>query len=231
MMTRLRNYFLTGLVIAAPVLITIWLIWTLVNWIDAWIKPAIPARYSPDTYLPFTVPGFGLVVALVMFTLIGFLTANFIGRTLVSYGEGILGRMPFVRSIYRALKQFFETVLSDRSRSFQKVALLEFPRKGIWSVVLVASEAKGEIPQVMAASGERVYSVFLPPTPAPTAGFLMFVKESDLVMLDMSVEDALKLVISMGLVTPEYPAKPKPPSSRAPAVPARPEPVTPPEAA
>ncbi len=208
-MTRLRNYFLTGLVVAAPVLITIWLVWTLINWIDAWIKPAIPARYTPDTYLPFAVPGFGLVVALVVFTLVGFLTASFVGRTLLSYGENLLGRMPFVRIIYRALKQIFQTVISDRSRSFQKVALIEFPRKGVWSVVLVAAEAHGEIPHLIAEPGEKVYSVFLPPTPAPTAGYLMFVKESDLVMLDMSVEDGLKLVISMGLVSPDYPALPK----------------------
>ncbi len=203
MMTRLRNYFLAGLVIAAPISITIWITWTVISWVDSWIRPLIPARYSPETYLRFTVPGFGLVVAVLVLTLLGFLAANLFGRAMLGYGERVVGRVPLVRSIYRAIKQIFETVLADRSRSFQKVGLIEFPRPGLWSVVLIATEAKGEVPHLV-SGGERMYSVFLPPTPAPTAGYLMFVKESEITFLDMSVEEGLKLVISMGLVAPEF---------------------------
>lgn len=203
-MTRLRNYFLTGLVIAAPVSITIYLTWSFVRWVDGWIKPLIPAGYTPDTYLPFSVPGFGLVVALVGITLLGFLTANLVGRTLVAYGEMMLDRTPLVRNVYRALKQIFETVLSNRGRSFQKAGLIEFPHAGSWSIVFIATETTGEIKHRLSQDGEPWLTVFLPPTPAPTAGFLMFVPKSRVIELDMTVEEAARMVISAGLVSPEY---------------------------
>ncbi len=117
-MTRLRNYFLTGFIVCAPLAITAYIAWSFIGWVDSWVKPYIPARYNPDTYLPFAVPGFGLIVALFLITLIGFLTANFIGRSIVSFGEYLLDRMPFVRSIYSALKQIFETVLSNKADMF-----------------------------------------------------------------------------------------------------------------
>lgn len=204
MVGRLRNYFLAGLVIAAPVSVTIWLTWSLITWVDSWIRPLIPARFSPETYLRFTIPGFGLVVAVLVLTLIGFLAANIIGRTILGYGERVVGRMPLVRAIYRAVKQLFESVISDRARSFQRVGLIQFPRPGMWCIGFVATETKGEIAHILATSDERVYSVFVPPTPAPTAGFVLFVKESDITFLDMSVEDAAKLVLSMGLVSPDW---------------------------
>ena len=206
-MARLRNYFLTGLVIAAPLVLTVYITWSLIQWIDSWVKPFIPARYNPDVYLPFPVPGFGLVVALVFLTLLGFLAANFVGRTLVSYSDLMLGRMPLVRNLYSALKQIFETVLSSRAKSFQTVGLIEYPRRGIWTVVFVAGDTRGEIAERLGgAAAEKYVTVFVPPTPVPTAGFILFVKESELVYLDMSVEDAAKFVISAGLVTPEFQA-------------------------
>ncbi|MCX5494157.1 DUF502 domain-containing protein [Kaistia dalseonensis] len=210
---RLRNYFLTGLVIAAPISITIYLTWSLIKWIDSWVKPVIPREYSPDSYLPFSVPGFGVVVAVLALTLLGFLTANFVGRTLVGLGEGLVARTPLVRNLYSALKQLFETVLSSKGKSFHKAALIEFPRKGVWSIVFIATETKGEIRHRLDQTGEEWVTVFLPPTPAPTAGFMMFVRRSELVELDMSVEEAAKMVISAGLVAPEYP---KPPARIAP---------------
>ena len=134
-MTRLRNYFLTGLIVCAPLAITAYLAWSFIGWVDGWVKPYIPLRYNPDNYLPFAVPGFGLVVALLGITLIGFLTANFIGRAIVSYGESVLNRLPMVRGIHKALKQIFETVLSNKSEMFSKVGLVEYPRRmsGRWS--------------------------------------------------------------------------------------------------
>jgi uncharacterized membrane protein len=199
-MHRLRNYFLTGLIIAAPLFLTVYITWNFVKWIDSWVTPFIPAVYRPDTYLPFAVPGFGLVVALVFITLLGFLTANFVGRQTILLGESLLDRMPLVRNLYRGLKQIFETVLSRRAGAFQTVALIEYPRKGLWSLVFVSGEARGEIDHRI----DETVAVFLPTTPNPTSGFLLFVKRSEMIVLDMSVEDAAKMVISAGLVTPEF---------------------------
>ncbi|MDH3195269.1 MAG: DUF502 domain-containing protein [Hyphomicrobiales bacterium] len=199
---RLRNYFLTGIVVAAPISITVYLTWTFINWVDGWAKPLIPRVYNPDTYLPIPVPGVGLVFALVLITLLGFLTANLVGRTIVTYGEALLDRMPLVRNLYRGLKQIFHTALSESSRSFQKVGLIEYPRKGLWAIIFVSTDAKGEVAERLTDNGEMV-SVFLPTTPNPTSGFLLFVPRSDVTILDMSVEEAAKLVISAGLVAPE----------------------------
>ena len=204
LIARLRNHFLTGLVIVGPVTLTIYLTLWFVGWADSWVKPFIPKRYSPDAYLPFTLPGFGMIVAIVFITLLGALTANLVGRSVVAYGESLLVRMPFVRTVYRALKQIFETVLAERGQSFQKVALLEFPRRGAWAIVFVTAEAKGEIAAKMA--DDDMVAIFMPSTPNPTTGYLVYVPRTDLVMLDMSVEEAAKLVISAGLVTPEYPS-------------------------
>lgn len=203
-MLRFRNYFLTGLVIAAPLFLTVYITWGFIVWIDSWVTPFIPAAYSPDTYLPFTVPGFGLVVAIVCITLLGFLTANLVGRTALSWGESLLDRMPVVRNLYRGLKQIFETVLSNRAKSFQTVGLIEYPRKGLWAIVFIATGTKGEVGHRLDKEGDPMVSVFLPTTPNPTSGFLLFVREADVVRLDMSVEEAAKLVISAGLVTPDF---------------------------
>ncbi|MDZ5697676.1 MULTISPECIES: DUF502 domain-containing protein [Phyllobacteriaceae] len=208
-MTRLRNYFLTGFIVTAPLAITLYLTWSLIRWVDSWVKPYIPARYNPDTYLPFDVPGFGLIVALVVITLAGFLTANIIGRTIVSYGEYLLGRMPLVRSIYRGLKQILETVLSERSDTFKKVGLIEYPRKGLWALVFIATEARGEVRHLTNGDDNPAVAVFLPTTPNPTSGYLLYVPRNEIIELDMSVEDGAKLVISAGLISPEYEAKTK----------------------
>ncbi len=204
---RLRNYFLTGLIICAPLGITAYLVWSLIGWVDSWIIPYIPAVYNPDTYLPFSVPGFGLLIALFSITIVGFLTANYIGRTIWSYGEVVLGRMPVIRNLYSGLKQIFQTVLSDKSSSFQEVALIEYPRKGVWALVFIATDARGEVDKLLKDKGHETVAVFLPTTPNPTSGFLLFVPKPDVTILDMKVEDAAKLVISAGLVTPEMVAK------------------------
>lgn len=199
--SRLRNYFLTGLIIVGPVGITIYVIWWFVNLIDAWVKPWVPSYYLPETYLPFTVPGVGLIFSILGLMIIGALTANLFGRTLVSYGELMLDRMPVVRNVYRALKQIFETVLSQSGSSFQKVGLIEYPRKGLYAIVFVSTTTKGEI-DTKIEKGKTLLSIFLPTTPNPTSGFLLFVPEKDVTILDMSVEEAAKLVISAGLVVP-----------------------------
>lgn len=199
---RLRNYFLTGLIIVGPVGITLYVIWWFINLIDAWVKPWVPQVYLPETYLPFSVPGVGLIFSITVLMIVGALTANLFGRTLVSYGEMMLDRMPVVRNVYRALKQIFETVLSQSSSSFQKVGVIEYPRKGLYAIVFVSTTTKGEIDKKI-EKGETLLSIFLPTTPNPTSGFLLFVPERDVTILDMSVEEAAKLVISAGLVVPK----------------------------
>ena len=204
MMTRLRNYFLTGFIVTAPLAITAYLAWSLIGWVDSWVKPYIPARYNPDTYLPFAVPGFGLIVAVVLITLVGFLTANFIGRSIVHYGEYLLDRMPLIRSVYRGLKQIFETVLSQKADMFKKAALIEYPRRGAWAIVFIATDKDNEVSRRLNDGvQEETIAVFLPSTPNPTTGFLMYVPRKDVIELSMSIEDAAKLIISAGLVAPE----------------------------
>lgn len=205
-LTRIRNYFLTGFIITAPLAITAYLVWSFIGWVDGWVKPYIPAVYNPDNYLPFSIPGFGLIVAFFLITIIGFLTANFIGRTIVGYGEQMLGRMPFVRNLYSGLKQIFQTVFSEQETSFEKVCLVEYPRKGIWALAFIATDTRGEVNHILMEADHETVSVFLPTTPNPTSGFLLFVPKSDIRVLEMSVEQAAKLVISAGLVAPEHQA-------------------------
>lgn len=202
--TRLRNNFLTGLIICAPIAITIWLTWTFIHWADSWVKPYIPARYNPESYLKFAVPGFGLLIAVVFITIIGFFGKNLIGRSIVDFGESILNRTPLVRTIYSSLKQIFETVLKERSNSFKKVGLIQYPSPGLWSLVFIAGDVKGELASRFNAMGEEMVTVFLPPTPVPTAGFLLFVPREKVIVLDMSPEEGAKLLISGGLVTPDF---------------------------
>jgi len=206
-MTRLRNYFLTGFIVSAPLAITAYLTWSFVGWVDSWVKPYIPVRYSPDTYLPFAVPGFGLMVALVLITLIGFLTANIVGRAIVNFSERLLGRMPLVRGIYRSLKQIFETVLSNKGDMFKQVGMVEYPRKDVWSLVFLSGEKETEINEKLDVEGDPLIAVFMPCTPNPTTGFLMYVRKSEIVLLDMTIEEGARLIVSAGLVAPKVKRK------------------------
>jgi len=200
---RLRNYFLTGLVIAVPLFLTVYLTWAFIVWVDSWVTPLIPTRYTPDAYLAFHVPGFGVVVALVFITLLGFLTANIAGRRLVAWGESILARVPLIRNLYRGLKQVVERAVASGNKPFQTVGLIEYPREGLWSVVFVMNESRGEIRRRVSATGEDILMVFVPTTPTALTGYVVFVPRSKCIILDMSAEDAAKIVISAGLVAPD----------------------------
>src|SRR5262245_34677207 len=204
---RVRNYFLTGLVVVGPVSITLYTAWYFINIIDNWVKPYIPRIYNPESYLPFPVPGVGLLFAIIGLTLIGALAANLLGRSLISAGELMLGRMPIVRNVYQGLKQIFESVVtaSTPSQSFQKVALLEFPSKGIWSLVFVTGDAAEQIANEV--PGEDLISVFMPTGMIPPSGFVCFVPRASVVPVRMSVEDAAKIIISAGMVNPETQAR------------------------
>jgi uncharacterized membrane protein len=204
---RLRNYFLTGLVVVGPVTITLYIAWYFINVVDAWVKPYIPKVYNPETYVPFPIPGVGLVFGIVGLTLIGALAANLLGRSLISAGELMVGRMPIVRNVYQGLKQIFESVVtaSAPNQSFQKVALMEFPSKGIWAIVFVTGDAAEQIGAAM--PGEDLISVFMPTGMLPPSGFVCFVPRSSILPVKMSVEDAAKIIISAGMVNPETQAK------------------------
>lgn len=187
---------------------TIWIVRSVIDWIDRIVTPLIPARANPESYLRFTIPGLGVIVAVILLTLIGFLAANLVGRTMLGAGESIVNRVPVIRVLYRAIKQIAETVLADRTKNFRNVGLIEYPRKGLWALCLVTSEAKGEIARRLGTGGEKVYACVVPPSPVPTAGVLLFVRESELTILDMSVEEGAKLIVSMGLVVPDPSALP-----------------------
>ncbi len=196
---RLRAYFFAGILITAPISITVYLAWALIHWVDGAVIPLIPAHYNPETYLPFSVPGIGLLILLVGLTLIGAMTANLVGRMLVRGSDRPLNRTPVVRGVYNALKQIFETVLSQKSQAFREVVLVEYPRKGVWALGFITGTPEGEIQDL---GGGTLASVFVPTTPNPTSGFLLFLPERELVRLAMTVEEGIKMVVSGGIVSP-----------------------------
>jgi uncharacterized membrane protein len=198
---RFRNYFLTGLIVAGPVAVTAWLIWWFVTWVDNLVRPFIPVAYRPETYIPVNVPGLGLIIALLMLTLLGFLTANLVGSRLVAFGESLLHRMPIVRPIYRTTKQIFHTLFSSSESSFRRVGLVEFPAPGMWSLVFLTSPPSPPIAARLPQS-EHI-SAFLPCTPNPTTGFFFYVPRRDVIDLDISVEQAMSLIISAGIIQPD----------------------------
>ena len=209
MIARLRTSFLTGIVVIAPVALTIWLIWSVIGWVDGFVLPFVPDAYRPENILntifgydlKLNIRGVGVVVFLVFATLVGWLAKGLIGRSFIKYAENLVNRMPVVRSFYSGIKQIAETVFAQQERSFEKACMIEYPRKGIWAIGFVSTTAKGEIAARNSKKGPMV-SVFVPTTPNPTSGFLLFFPKADVIELDMSIEDAAKLVISAGLVYP-----------------------------
>lgn len=208
LMGRFRNYFLTGLVVTGPIAITLYLVWWFVTWVDGVVRPFVPLAYRPETYMPYVVPGWGLIVAVFALTLLGFLTANLIGRTLVDLGETFVGRIPAVRAIYRGLKQVFETLFSGKGSSFRRVGLVEFPSPGMWSIVLISQSPNEEVARSLPGQEEHI-SVFLPCSPNPTTGFFFYVPKSKIIEVDLSAEDAATLIMSAGVVQPGSAPDPK----------------------
>jgi uncharacterized membrane protein len=196
---HVRRHFLAGVLVTAPVGITFYIVWLIVTWVDGKITPLIPPVYNPGTYLPFPLPGLGLLIVFVVLTVTGALTTGLVGRFLLRLGERAVARMPFVRSVYGAIKQIFETVLAQQSSAFREVVLVEYPRRGIWAIGFITGVTEGEVQE---DTEDDVVNVFLPTTPNPTSGFLLFVPRKDLVVLSMSVEEGIKMVVSGGIVTP-----------------------------
>ncbi|MCE8523770.1 DUF502 domain-containing protein [Ruegeria pomeroyi] len=197
----LRASFLTGIVVIAPVSLTIWLFWSVVGWVDSFVLPLVPHQFRPEQYIGINLRGVGVIFLLVFTILVGWIAKGIIGRSLIQYAEGLVDRMPVVRSVYSGIKQISETVFAQTERSFEQACLIQYPRRGIWAIGFVSTTAKGEIAD-KAETGGRLMSVFVPTTPNPTSGFLLYFPEEDVIILDMTVEDAAKLVISAGLVYP-----------------------------
>ncbi|MCI5112907.1 MAG: DUF502 domain-containing protein [Marivita sp.] len=201
LLSRLRASFLTGIVVIAPVALTIWLIWTIMGWIDGVVLPLVPTRFNPEQYIGINLRGVGVIFFLVFTVVVGWIAKGLIGRSLIRFAESLVERMPVVRSIYSGVKQIAETIFAQSERNFEKACLIQYPRKGIWAIGFISTEAKGEISDRAETMGKLI-SVFVPTTPNPTSGFLLFFPKEDVIELDMSIEDAAKLVISAGLVYP-----------------------------
>ena len=207
----LRAYFLTGLVVIAPVGLTIWLIWTVVGWIDGFVLPLVPDTFKPDKLIQdllglppevqINVRGIGVVIFLLFTVMIGWMAKGLIWRSLIRFAESLVERTPGVRSIYSGIKQISETVFAQSDRNFEKACLIEYPRRGIWAIGFISTSTKGEVAE-KANTPSGMVSVFVPTTPNPTSGFLLFFPQDDVIELEMTIEDAAKLVISAGLVYP-----------------------------
>ncbi|WP_322743262.1 DUF502 domain-containing protein [Marivivens aquimaris] len=212
----LRNNFLAGLVVVAPIGLTIWLIWSVAGWVDGFVWPFVPGGYHPEAlvnrwfgdpnptspdHIRVNVRGLGVVLFLIFTVFVGWMAKGLIGRSFLNWGENMVSRMPVIRSIYNGAKQLAETVFAQTESSFDRACLIEYPRKGVWAIGFVSTDAKGEMAEKVVTE-EKVLTVFLPTTPNPTSGFLLFLPESEVTILDMTVEDAAKLVISAGLVYP-----------------------------
>jgi len=196
---RLRGYFLAGILVTVPVVLTFYLIWIFVKFVDRQIAPLFPEHYNPANYLPFGIPGLGVVIVVIVMILIGALTASFMGKLFHRISDRTLRRLPVVRSIYSAIKQIMETIFARQSTAFREAVLVEYPRRGIWAIAFITGRTKGEVQNL---TEEETINIFLPTTPNPTSGFLLFVPKEELVPLNMSVEEAIKMVISGGIVTP-----------------------------
>ncbi|MCB1580374.1 MAG: DUF502 domain-containing protein [Rhodospirillales bacterium] len=196
---RIRRYLLTGIVVTAPITITIYLTYVFLTFIDDKVSRIIPKEWYEGFYGETAIPGLGLIVALTFFIVIGWFATNFLGLLIIRVYEYILDRMPVIRTVYGAIKQIFETIMASQSSAFREAVMLEYPRKGVWSIGFVTGVSKGEVQRV---TDEETINVFVPTTPNPTSGYLLFVPKKELVYLSMTVEEAVKLVVSAGIITP-----------------------------
>ncbi len=199
MVRNLRGYFFAGILVTAPIFITFYISWLLIRWVDSKVTPLLPSTYNPETYLPFGIPGLGVIIVVLFLTFIGWMTAGLVGRLWNRIIEYSLGRMPVIRSLYGAIKQIVETILQQQSNAFRQVVLFEYPRRGSWALGFITGQTQGEVQNLTA---DEVVNVFLPTTPNPTSGYLLFLPVRELIVLDMTVEEGIKMVVSGGIVTP-----------------------------
>lgn len=203
---KLKAYLFTGILVTAPVTITFYMAYKLIFFIDTSISSLISPYINIKLYFPFNIPGIGLFFLILGLITIGMFTTGYLGRFFVRLGELIVSKMPFISSVYSLLKQVFETFFSDKKQSFNQVVLLEYPRKNLWVLGFVSAKTQGETAKNFT---EPMLNVFVPTTPNPTSGFLLFVPEKDVIKMDMTVEEGLKFVVSCGIVTPDMTSKKK----------------------
>lgn len=196
---RLRRYFFTGIVVTAPGVITLYVTWWFLKFVDTSVARLLPPQYNPNTYLPVYLPGVGLVITVTVLILVGWFARNYVGRIFIRASEYVVERMPVVNTMYNALKQVFETTMGSQSKAFREVVLFEYPRAGSWTLGFVTGVTKGEIQTL---TQDEVVNVYVPTTPNPTSGFLLFLPKKDLIYISMSTEDAIKLIVSGGIVAP-----------------------------
>lgn len=200
MMTHLRRYLIAGLLVWAPLVITVLVVKFLVDVLDGTVM-LLPADLRPENLLGFRIPGLGVVLTIVILLVTGMVVANLVGRTLVNLGERILARIPLVRTIYHAVKQVMETVFSDSGKSFRSVVMIEYPRKGIWTLAFLTGRPGAD--ELESRTGRELSHIFVPTTPNPTSGFFLAIPSEDVIVLDMSVDDGLRLIMSGGVVSPK----------------------------
>ena len=204
---KLRRDFLTGLVVLIPIVLTVYLVWSVISFIDKVVIPIIPPRYNPLDLFEIYVPGLGVFLFLITTTLIGSIASGFLGRQAIYLGEKILSRTPVVSTIYSSIKQIIQAVFKPNGTSFKQPCLVEYPKKGVWAVAFISTETFGEIKKKINIG--PLVTVFLPTTPNPTSGFMLFVPKKDLIRLDMNIEEGMKLVISGGIISPPIRKKTK----------------------
>lgn len=199
---RVRGYFLAGILVTAPISITIYLTYIFFNFVDSTVAKILPKESYEGFYSGTTMPGIGILIAIIFFIFVGWFATNFFGRLFIRASEYIVNRMPIIRTLYNATKQIFETVMASKSQAFREPVMMEYPRKGVWSIGFVTGRTEGEVQRI---TESETINVFVPTTPNPTSGYLLFVPKKELKYLDMSVEEAIKLVVSAGIITPPDP--------------------------
>lgn len=199
--TTLKTYFFTGIIVTAPVAITLYLAIELISYVDRVVTGFIPADYNPNNFLPYGIPGIGVILLLVFFTVIGMLTANFMGQALIKLGYRIINRMPLISGVYNAIRKIFETILgSDKNKAFRQAVLVEYPRRDLWTIAFLTGPVSTQISQKI--KNNTLISIYVPTTPNPTSGFFLYVPQKDIILLDIPVEEALKMVLSTGIINP-----------------------------
>lgn len=193
-----RNRFFTGVIVAIPVVVTLLVVNWIVTKIDANVFRIIPDSLNPETYLGFAIPGLGIIISIILLFLLGVIASNFIGKSLIKSGEKLLDRVPVVSPVYKSLKQIVETVAAQKDRAFRDVCLLEYPKKDVWAIGFVTADLSGKPAEAL---GDGMVCVFVPTTPNPTSGFLLFVHQDSLQILDMTPEEGAKMIISGGMVS------------------------------
>ena len=192
---KLRRDFLTGLVVLIPIVLTVYLVWSVISFIDKVVIPIIPPKYNPLDLFEIYIPGLGVFLFLITTTLIGSIASGFLGRQAISLGEKILSRTPVISTIYNSIKQIIQAVFKPNGTSFKQPCLVEYPRKGVWAVGFATKENTGIIKEKVK---EELINVFVPTTPNPTSGFLLMIPKKDLIYLDVTFEQASKFIVSAG---------------------------------